>query len=157
MRRLHRTSRKHSLAINEANTKVMIIDRTTGNQSHLRQVAGYEVVNKFIYPDSLITNTGGCSEEIHRRIMMARLATAKLTKIWKNRIVTNNTKLQLANALIFPIATYVAETWIMRKADRKRIESLEMWVYRRILRISWTEYRTNQSILEELHDVIAQN
>ncbi|CAG9827019.1 unnamed protein product [Diabrotica balteata] len=82
---------------------------------------------------------------------MARTATAKLIKIWKDRTITRNTKLRLVNALIFPIATYAAETWTLKKIDRSKIEAFEMWVYRRILRVSWTEHRTNLSILEELH------
>ena len=150
MERLERICLEYGLRINKAKTKVMIIDRPTGNQPQRRRIAGYEVVDSFTYLGSLITNTGGSSEEIRRRITMARSATSKLTKIWKDRSISNATKLRLAKALIFPIATYAAETWTMKKADRKRIESFEMWVYRRILRVSWTEHRTNQSVLDEL-------
>jgi exonuclease III len=150
MRELERISREYGLEINRAKTKVMIIDRRNENLPAEPQVAGFDTVSSFVYLGSLLSSTGGSSGEIKRRLAMARSATSNLAKIWKNRSITKNTKLRLINALIFPIATYAAETWTMRKADRKRVEAFEMWVYRRILRVSWVEHRTNVSILEEL-------
>lgn len=57
---------------------------------------------------------------------------------------------RLVRALVFPIFLYAAETWTLRKSEKKRIDALEMWCWRRMLQISWTEFRTNQSILQEL-------
>jgi len=56
--------------------------------------------------------------------------------------------------LVFPVFSYGAESWTIKAADRYRIDAFEMWCWRRMLRISWTEKRTNASILEELdiHD-----
>ena len=81
MERLERICLEYGLRINKAKTKVMIIDRPTGNQPQRRRIAGYEVVDSFTYLGLLITNTGGSSEEIRRRITMSRSATSKLTKI----------------------------------------------------------------------------
>ena len=52
---------------------------------------------------------------------------------------------------MFPILLYGAETWTVKERERQRIDALEMWCWRRMLRISWTQRRTNVSILEELH------
>lgn len=82
---------------------------------------------------------------------MARGATVKLTGIWKDTSITERTKLRLMRSLVFPIATYAAETWTMKIADRRRIDALEMWCYRRLLRIPWTAHRTNVSILQQLN------
>ena len=52
--------------------------------------------------------------------------------------------------LIWPVLLYGCEAWTLKKADITRLEAAEMWLYRRLLRISWTEKRTNASILEQL-------
>ncbi|KAJ8709300.1 hypothetical protein PYW07_001902 [Mythimna separata] len=53
--------------------------------------------------------------------------------------------------LVFPIFLYGAETWTLRMRDRRKIDALEMWCWRRLLRIPWTAHRTNISILKELN------
>ena len=58
--------------------------------------------------------------------------------------------MKLVKALIWPVITYGAEGWTLKKYDERRLEAAEMWCYRRMLRISWTEKRTNKSILDEL-------
>ena len=57
--------------------------------------------------------------------------------------------MKLAKALIWPVITYGAEGWILKKDDERRLEAAEVWCYRRMLRISWTEKRTNHSILDQ--------
>ena len=125
----------------------MIIDR---NPANVGQIDGFEVVENFSYLGSLITNKGGCDEEIKRRLAMARNSTIKLTRIWKDSAISQRNKLKLLNSLIFPIATYASETWTLKMANRRRIDAFEMWAYRRMLRISYTEHRTNVSILKKL-------
>ncbi|PZC83042.1 hypothetical protein B5X24_HaOG208910 [Helicoverpa armigera] len=109
------------------------------------------VVQSYIYLGSTINNTGSCEEEIRRRCAVTRSAVEKLKKIWRDRRITKNTKVRLMRCLVFPIFLYGAETWTIRQKDRSRIDALEMWCWRRLLRISWTEHRTNVSILKELH------
>ena len=59
-------------------------------------------------------------------------------------------RIVILKALIWPVITYGAEGWTLKKDDERRLEAAEMWCYRRMLRISWTEKRTNKSILNEL-------
>lgn len=80
---------------------------------------------------------------------MATGLTAKLTRIWKDTTITVKTKLTLVQTHIFPIATYAAETWTLKMADRCRIDALEMCCYARMPRILWTARRTNESMLRQ--------
>ena len=81
---------------------------------------------------------------------MAKSAMAGLKKIWADRGITRATKVRLVSALIFPIATYGCETWYLTKSDQRRINSFEMWCWRRMLRITWIMKRTNDSVLQEI-------
>ena len=73
-----------------------------------------------------------------------------LVSIWRDRGMNKDLKMKLVRSLMWTVLTYGAECWTLMKADEKRIESAELWIYRRMLRVSWTEHRTDQSILTEL-------
>ena len=73
-----------------------------------------------------------------------------LTKIWKDKYITITTKCRIVNALVFPVVLYGCESWTIRKAERRRIDSFELWCWRRLLRIPWTARRTNKSVIEEI-------
>ena len=73
-----------------------------------------------------------------------------LDTIWKDRGMRKELKMKLVKALIWQAMTYGAEGWTLKKYDERRLEAAEMWCYRRLLRISWTEKRTNKSILDVL-------
>ena len=75
---------------------------------------------------------------------------ATLNTIWKDKSISKMTKIRLLRSLVFPIATYASECWAMKKKDRARIRSFKMWAYRRLLRVSWTEKRSNESVREEV-------
>ncbi|CAH2234937.1 jg10419 [Pararge aegeria aegeria] len=64
--------------------------------------------------------------------------------------ITKATKIRLDKALIFPIFFYASETWTLRETEKKRIDALEMWCWRRMLGVNWNMFRTNKSILYEL-------
>ena len=61
-----------------------------------------------------------------------------------------NTKVKLVNVLVFPIVLYGAETWTMRKHERRKIDAFGLWCWRRVLRVSWMERKTNISIIESI-------
>ena len=81
--------------------------------------------------------------------LIARVATAALSSIWKSTGICLGTKLRLLNSLIFSIALYMymSESWVLEERDKKKIENFELWCYRRVVRISWTERVTNNTIL----------
>ncbi|XP_072935002.1 uncharacterized protein [Epargyreus clarus] len=74
----------------------------------------------------------------------------KLKKIWRNRNITKATKIWLVRTFVFPIFLYAAKTWTLRQVERRKIDALEMWCWRRMLGVSWKEFRINNSILQEL-------
>ena len=60
------------------------------------------------------------------------------------------TKVHLVKAVIFPVVMYGYESWTIKKAECQRIDAFELWCWKRLLRVSWTARRTNQSILKEI-------
>ena len=73
-----------------------------------------------------------------------------LDSILKSRDITLSTKVRLVKAMVFPIVMYGYESWTIKKAERRRIDTFELWCWRRLLRVSWTARRSNQSILKEI-------
>ena len=61
-----------------------------------------------------------------------------------------STKIHLVKAMVFPVVMYGCESWTTRKAESQRIDAFELWCWRRLLRVSWTARRSNQSILQEI-------
>ena len=75
---------------------------------------------------------------------------ANLDSILKSRDITLPTKVGLVKAMVFPVVMYECESWIIKKAEYRRIDAFELWFWRRLLRVPWTARRSNQSILKEI-------
>lgn len=148
--KMEQVSLEFGLKINRNKTKVMIVDRANNNSPEVTKIANCEVVHSYVYLGTLISNNGGCIDEVKRRMAITRTSMDKMRKIWRNRNITKATKIRLVRTLIFPIFLYAAETWTLREIEKKKIDALEMWCWRRMLGVSWTEFRTNVSILQEL-------
>ena len=73
-----------------------------------------------------------------------------LDSIFKSRDITLPTKVRLVKAMVFPVVIYGCESWTIKKAEQQRIDAFELWCWRRLLRVSWTARRSNQSILKEI-------
>ena len=73
-----------------------------------------------------------------------------LDSILKSRDITLPTKVCLVKAMVFPVVMYGCESWTIKKAEHRRIDSFELWCWRRLLRVPWTVRRSNQSILKEI-------
>ena len=73
-----------------------------------------------------------------------------LDSILKSRDITLPTKVHLVKAMVFPVVTYGYESWTIKKAECQRIDTLELWCWRRLFRVPWTARRSNQSILKEI-------
>ena len=74
-----------------------------------------------------------------------------LDSIFKSRDITLPTKVRLVKAMVFPVVMYGCESWTVKKAECRRIDALELWCWRRLLRVPWTARRSNQSILKEIN------
>ena len=74
-----------------------------------------------------------------------------LDSILKSRDITLLTKVHLVKAIVFPVVIYGCESWTIKKAEHQRIDALELWCWRRLLRVPWTAKRSNQQILKEIN------
>ena len=109
-----------------------------------------ETVSDFILLGSKITADGDYSHEIKRRFPLGRKVMTNLDSIFKSRDITLPTKVCLIKAMVFPVVTYGCESWTVKKAEHQRIDSFELWCWRRLLRVPWTARRSNQSIRKEI-------
>ena len=109
-----------------------------------------ETVANFIFLGSKITADGDCSHEIKRHLLLGRKVMTNIDTILKSRDITLSTKVCLVKAMVFPVVMYGCETWTVKKAKRRRFDVFELWCLRRLLRVSWTARRSNQSILKEI-------
>jgi len=109
-----------------------------------------ETVTDFLFWGSKITADGDCSHEIKRHLHLGRKVMTNLDSILKSRDITLSTKVRLVKAMVFPVVMYGCESWTIKKAECWRIDALELWCWRRLLRVPWTARRSNQSILKEI-------
>ena len=110
-----------------------------------------ETVADFILGGSKITADGHCIHEIRRRLILQRKVMTNLDSVLKRRDITLPTKVHLIKVMIFPIVMYGCESWTVKKAECQRIDAFELWCWRRLLTVPWTERRSNQSILKEIN------
>ena len=110
-----------------------------------------ETVADFIFLGSNITAVGDCSHEIKRHLLLGRKVSTDLDNILKSRDIILSTKVRLVKAMVFPVVMYGHESWTIRKAEHRRIDVFELWCWRRLLRVLWTERTSKQSILREIN------
>ena len=140
-------SEKVGLKLNIQKTKIVASGPITSWQIDGETM---EIVTDFIFSGSRITADGDCSHEIKRRLLLGRKAMANLDSILKSRDTTLLTKVHLVKAMVFPVVVCGCESWTIKKAECQRIDALELWCWRRLLRVPWTTRRSNQSILKEM-------
>ena len=99
---------------------------------------------------SKITADGDCSHEFKRCLLLGRKVMTNLDSVFKSRDVTLPTKFHLVKAMFFPVVMHGCESWTVKKAQCQRIDTFELWCWRRLLRGPWTAKRSNQSILKEI-------
>ena len=104
----------------------------------------------FLLGGSRITADGDCIHEIKRHLLLGRKVMTNLDSILKSRNITLPTKVRLVKATVFPVVMYGCVSWTLKKAECRRVDAFELWCWRRLLRVSWTARRSNQSILKEI-------
>ena len=105
-----------------------------------------ETVREFIFLGSKITADGECSHEIKRCLLLGRKAMTNLDSILKSRDLILPTKVHLVKAMVYPVVMYGCENWTIKNAEHKRIDAFELCCWKRVLRVSWTARKSNQSI-----------
>ena len=108
-----------------------------------------KTVTDFIFLRSKITTDGDCIHEIERCLCFGRKIMTNQDSVLKSRDITLMTNVCLVKAVVFPVVVYGCESWKIKKAEHQRIDAFGLRCWRRLLRISWTARRSNQSILKE--------
>ena len=140
-------SEKVGLKLNIQKTKIMASRPITSWQIDGETV---ETVANFIFLGSKITVDGDYSHEIKRHLLLGRKVMTNLDRMLKSRDITLPTKAHLVKAMVFPVIMYGCESWIIKKAEHRRIDAFELWCCKIPLRVPWTARRSNQSILKEI-------
>ena len=110
----------------------------------LRQIEGgkVEAVADFIFLGSKIITDGDCNHEIKRYLLLGKKAMTNLDSILKSRDITLTTKVHIVKAMVFLVAMYGCESWAMEKAEHPRLDAFELWCWRRLFRVPWTERKS---------------
>ena len=146
--KVNEDSEKVGLKLNIQKTKIMASGPITLRQIDVEIM---ETVTDFIFLSSKITTDGDCSHEIKRHLFFGRKAMVNLDSILKSRNITLPTNVHLVKTIIFPLVMYGCEIWTIKKAEHQRMDVFESWCWRGLLRVPWTERRSNQSILKEIN------
>ena len=85
-----------------------------------------------------------------RHFLLGRTTITNLDSMSKCRDITLPTTVCLVKAMVFPVVMHGCESWTIKKSEHQRINAFELWCWRRLLSISWTAWRSNQSILKEI-------
>ena len=132
------------LELNIQKTKLMVFGPITPWQIDGETVV---TVSDFLLGGSKITADGDCSHEIKRHLLLGSKAMTNLDSILKSKDITLPAKVYLVKAMVFPV---VIEGWTIKRAEHQRIDALQLWCWRRLLRVPWTARRSNQSIPKEI-------
>ena len=137
----------YNMRVNVKKTKVMRVSRKGGKCLNII-VEGQKVeqVTKFKYLGSWITDDGRSELEVKTRIAMAKEAFNKRKELL-SRKMSKTVKKKIIKTVVWSVALYASETWTLRKEEVSHIDVLEMWLWRRMERISWTEKKTNEDVL----------
>ena len=103
-----------------------------------------------LFLGSKITADGDCSHEIKRSLLLERKAMTNLDSILKSRDFTLSTKVHIVKAMVFLVVMYGCESWTMKKAEHRRIDTLELRCWRSLLRVPWTARRSVPWILKDI-------
>ena len=90
-----------------------------------------------------ITVDGDCSHEIKRHLLLGRKAMTSLDSVLKSKDSTLPKKVHTVKAKVFPVVMYGCESWTVRKVEHPRIDTFELWCWRRLLRVPWAARRSN--------------
>ena len=152
MNALTEVSLDYGMKINTKKTKVMRISRM-GRVNVKIQVDGKEVeqVEEFCYLGSVITADARCQMEVRRRIALGKEAFKRRKELMRGGL-SKELKKRMVKTLIWSVVLYASETWTLRKEDIQRLEAFEMWIWRRMMGISWTERKTNEEVLRMVEE-----
>ena len=153
MTQVVRISGEFGLDVNVKKTKVMVFSPKKSVPTCRITLGNYvlEQVQRYTYLGQIVTQDGYMDEEIKRRIGMAKSTFMDMRDLFVSGKLGMNTKRRLLQTYIWSVLLYGCETWKLDTQTTKKLESFEMWTFRRIGKISWTKKWTNEKVLEKLN------
>ncbi|XP_045480979.1 uncharacterized protein LOC123685370 [Harmonia axyridis] len=151
MDKILRCSGKYGLSLNVKKTKFMKISKNN-DTNEILLVGGQQVerVKRYTYLGTLITENNDYTAEIKTRIEKARSNFIRMKKVLCSKDLTLHLKLRLAKCYVHSVLYYGVEAWTLNADAMRRLNSFEMWTYRRILRVSWKDRITNIEVLRRI-------
>ena len=150
MNSLNAVVERYGMRINIKKTKVMRSNKTNGDPLTIMLGGSQlEEVKNFRYLGSLLTADGSCEKEIRTRIAMAKAAFGKHRMIL-TRSMNLELRKRLVKILVWSVMLYGSEVWTLRKTDIRHLEAAEMWFWRRMEKIIWTDKVTNEAVLRRI-------
>lgn len=148
--KLEASCKNYGMEMNLKKTKVMVIAKKPGTVCNI-MVNGIklEQVKDYKYLGSWITEDGKCEKDIQARIGQAKDAFWKQKELLRSNLKLG-IKVRILQTYVFSICSYACETWTLNASVKRRINAFEMWCYRRILRISWKDRRSNAEVLQKM-------
>ncbi|XP_064099372.1 uncharacterized protein LOC135210398 [Macrobrachium nipponense] len=149
---LHQSSRERALSINIKKTEVMIInmDEIPPRIDIKIDAETLKQIHIYNYLGCTVGSDGKFEKEIKKRISMAKDAFGKIKKLVTNSKISMNLRRRFVECFVWSVLLYGCETLTLRKAEEERLQAAEMWFWRRMLKISWTERKTSEEVLERV-------
>lgn len=146
-------SNRAGLEVNAAKTKTMVFTRKANQHNTSININGQnlESVQSYIYLGREMNKTLDHSREIRRRIEIARSGFTKMRSLLCHPKLAITIRLRTLKCYIWSLLLYGCETWTLKQDDIKKIEAFEIWLYRRMLKISWTSRTTNETVLNRMN------
>jgi len=139
VRTLDRAGRNSSLKINIEKTKTMVFGCRHIERHIEIDDRKLENVENFVYLGSVLTWDNDCTKDVRARIAKAKSVMAGFNNIWRSKQISYKTKIRIIKVCVFSVALYACETWMLKKTDKDKILAFEMYCYRRMLHLSWTQ------------------
>ena len=150
MEKTNRVVKSYGMKINSQKTKTMKFGRKSGMVSITLDEVVLEQIKDFEYLGSYFSENGYTEKNTRVRIGIAKNVFTHLKPIL-TRGLKQATK-KLFKTLVWSVATYAVETWNINKADKKRLEAMEMWVWRKREKVKWTDKLTKEKVLSRVNE-----
>uniref|UniRef100_A0A8D8TDU0 Craniofacial development protein 2 n=1 Tax=Cacopsylla melanoneura TaxID=428564 RepID=A0A8D8TDU0_9HEMI len=149
---INEAGRRYGMKINAGKTKVMKIGKTEERLQLILEGQELDQVEKFRYLGGMILSNGSCTEEIRSRISMGKAAFEKVKHLLIARRIPLKLRKRFAKCYVWSVVLYGAETWTLRKKEEKYLESFEMWLWRRVESIKWSDKIRHEEVLRRVDE-----
>ena len=150
---LNEKGKAYGMEINTTKTKIQVVNKSDPVPVARINLEGkpIEQLRNIIYLSYMATEDGKCDSEIRRRIGQAKSTFENMANLLTAGNISISLRQRILKCYIWSTLLYGAETWTLTKATEKKLEAFEMWMYRRMLKISWTQHKTNEAVLDMMN------